>query len=56
LYLGLIEKKIKEIEESKVEDDEEIPEDLIDLIEGKFKEDPSLSWDEALWDIVEDQD
>jgi DNA topoisomerase VI subunit B len=55
-YLGLVGKKIKEIEESMVEDDEEIPEDLIELIEEKFKEDPSLSWDEALWDIVKDQD
>jgi hypothetical protein len=55
-YLGLVDKKIKEIEESMVEDDEEIPEDLTQLIKEKFEEDPSLSWDEALWDIIKDQD
>jgi hypothetical protein len=55
-YLGLIEKKIKKIEESMPEDGEEIPEDLIELIKEKFEEDPSLSWDEALWDIVRDKD
>jgi hypothetical protein len=54
-YLGLVEKKIKEMQESMVEDDEEIPDDLTELIEGKFREDPSLSWDEALWEIVRDQ-
>lgn len=54
-YLGLVEKKIKEMQESMVEDDEEIPDDLTELIEEKFKEDPRLSWDEALWDIVKDK-
>jgi DNA topoisomerase VI subunit B len=53
-YLGLVEKKIKEMQETIVEDDEEIPEDLIELIEEKFAENPSLSWDEALWKIVRD--
>jgi hypothetical protein len=54
-YLGLVEKKIKEMQETIAEDDEEIPEDLIELIEKKFAEDPTLSWDEALWKIVKDQ-
>jgi hypothetical protein len=53
-YLGLVEKKIKEMQESMVEDVEEIPDDLTELIESKFREDPSLSWDEALWEIVRD--
>jgi DNA topoisomerase VI subunit B len=54
-YLGLVEKKTKEMQESMVEDDEEIPDYLTELIERKFREDQSLSWDEALWDIVKNQ-
>ena len=54
-YLGLVEKKMKEMQESMVEDDEEIPDDLTELIKQKFNDDPRLSWDEALWKIVRDQ-
>ena len=43
------------MQETIAEDDEEIPEDLSELIKEKFEEDPSLSWDEALWNIVKDQ-
>jgi len=59
-YLQLIQNKIDEtIEENFAEyESQEISEDelkeITEDLKMKLKEDPGLSWDEAIWDIVED--
>jgi len=59
-YLQLIDDKIQEITDSIKNDSEDISEkelngiyeELTDKLKDKLKDDPGLSWDEAIWEIA----
>lgn len=53
-YLIEIDKRIDEIRID--QDNKETPPDLIKKIEAKLIEDPLLSWDKALWNIIQNED
>ena len=56
VFLSAFSERLAELEQELINADLEVPDTLREQIEQRLSEAPSLSWDDALWNLVEDDE